>query len=77
LKLVYRKNEVGDSTLIEPKAENFAEPREHHPDDKPSTGWLIFKWFFIILFIILGVIGAGFGGWYLYTNQQKNKKRFY
>jgi len=76
LKLVYRKNEVGDSTLIEPKAENFAEPREHHPDDKPSTGWLIFKWFFIILFIIL-VIGAGFGGWYLYTNQQKNKKRFY
>jgi len=72
-----RKNENIDSQSIIPEAEHFQEPREHLDDDKPSVAWKIFKWFFIIVFIIIAlalVIGLIY---WLVSRQQRTKKRFY
>lgn len=72
-----RRNEVGDSSLIEPSAEKVPEPRAHVDDDKPSTLWYIFKIIFVTFLIIGSVAGAIFLAWWFYSKQKHSKKRFY
>jgi len=72
-----RKNEKIDASQITPEAENFSEPREHHDDEKPSMLWTVFKWFFIVIFIL---VALGLVAWLIYycvSNRQRTNKRFY
>lgn len=72
-----RNKETFDAATIIPEAEQFEKPREHRDDEKPSVAWKVFKWFFIVVFIVVA-IGAVVGLiWWLVSRQQRTKKRFY
>jgi len=72
-----RSKEQIDHAQIVPRAETFAEPREHIHDEQPSRVWTFFKWFFIIIFIIVLVVAVVGAVYWVLTKQQRNKKRFY
>jgi heme/copper-type cytochrome/quinol oxidase subunit 2 len=58
-------------------AETFSEPREHHDDEHPSKVWTIFKWIFIVIFVIAAILIVIGGGFWFLNRQRNNKKRFY
>ena len=72
-----RKNENIDHSSIVPLAETFSEPREHHDDEHPSKVWTIFKWIFIVIFVIAAILIVIGGGFWFLNRQRNNKKRFY
>lgn len=66
-----------NSDKIEPFASNFAAPRDHVPDRKPSKlGWI--GTIFLIIIGIVVVVGVlGFGFIFLQKRQERSRKRFY
>lgn len=72
-----RQNENIDTNSIMPSAAHFAEPREHHDDDKPSVLWHVIKVIFYSLLVIVFIIAAIYVGYMFYTKQSRSKKRFY
>jgi mannose-binding lectin 2 len=63
--------------LIEPSAETFAAPREHHEDEQPSKVWQAVKIFFIVVLVIALVLVVVYVSYIVYEKQKRTKKRFY
>lgn len=54
-----------------------AEPERPHTDDPKGSGWSVLKVFFLVIFIIILCLVAGFGAYYYFNQRQYQRRRFY